>query len=43
MTMMTVVVPVDGVFSIGIRKRCVRFGADLIRYVLTTDLGELRW
>ena len=40
---MLVVVHVDDVFSIATKERCVKFGADLNRYVPTTDLGELRW
>ena len=40
---MVVVVHVDDVFSIGSRSRCVQFGADLNRYVPTSDLGPLRW
>ena len=40
---MLVVVHVDDVFSIATKERCVKFGADLDRYVPTTDLGELRW
>ena len=39
---MLVVVHVDDVFSIATKGRCVKFGADLNRYVPTTDLGELR-
>ena len=40
---MLVVVHVDDVFSIATKERSVKFGADLNRYVPTTDLGELRW
>lgn len=39
---MTVVVHVDDIFSIGEKKRCIQFGRDLNEYVPTTFLGELR-
>ena len=41
---MVVVVHVDDIFSIGLKKsRCDKFGVDLNRYVPITNLGELRW
>ena len=37
-----VVVHVDGIFSIGRKSRCEKFGDDLDAYVPITNLGELR-
>ena len=40
---MVVAVHVDDIFSIELKSRCDKFGADLNRYVPITNLGELRW
>ncbi|CAB1108324.1 unnamed protein product [Ectocarpus sp. CCAP 1310/34] len=40
---MVVVVHVDDIPSIGRKGRCDQFGADLIKYVPISNLGELRW
>ena len=40
---MVVVVHVDDIFSIGLKSRCDKFGADLNRYEPITNLRELRW
>ena len=39
---MVVVVHVDDIFSIGLKRRCDTFGVDLNRYVPITNLEELR-
>ena len=39
---LVVVVHVDDIFSIGLKRRCDTFGVDLNRYVPITNLGELR-
>ena len=38
-----VVVLVDGIFTIGRKSRCDKFGDDFYAYVPITNLGELRW
>ena len=38
-----VVVHVDGIFAIGRKSRCDKFGDDLDAYVPITNLGELWW
>ena len=38
-----VVVHADGIFAIGRKSRCEKFGDDLDAYVPITNLGELRW
>ena len=40
---MVVVVHVDDIFSIGLKRKCDKFGVDLNRYVPITNLGELHW
>ena len=39
---MVVVLHVDGIFSIGRKRRCDPFGTDINQYVPITNLGELR-